>query len=112
MVRVRVIAVRILDAQTNFDYLGEMNATSAIKHLLFYLEVDDPVESFRRSRLMFGTNHILQLVIQSLARKVQQNIGQVLDGLNSCMPGSLKGLVLEPWALKLLSTSDARFTVA
>ena len=47
-----------------------------------------------------------------MTRQVQQNIGRVLDELNSCKSGSLKGLVLEPWVLKLLSISDVKFTVS
>ena len=63
-------ALTTLDAQGNFNYLGEMNGTSSIKHLLFYLEVDtDPTNLFRRGHLNFGTDYIKGLVTQRLSHQ-------------------------------------------
>ena len=108
-------AVNTLDAQTNYNNLGKTNNTSSITHLLFYLDVlvdeTDGKDSFGRSSLIVGTDHIKGLVIQRLSEQVEMNINNVMSDLHTCTAGSLKGMVLEPLALRLLCLTEEKFEV-
>lgn len=105
-------AIQTLDAQTNFDQLGSSDSTETIRHLLFYFDVHgDESNPFKDASLIFGSDFIKQLVTDQLCKQVQKNLNQVIDDLHSCTPNSLKGLVLEPLALKLLSDSTWNFRV-
>jgi hypothetical protein len=105
-------ALVTLDTQANFNNLGDMNNTPSIKHLLFYLDVQvDGMDPCGCGSLIFGTDYIKKLVLQSLSKYVEQSITAVMSELGSCATGSLKGLVLEPIALKLLCISEKNFEV-
>ena len=49
--------------------------------------------------------------MQKLSDQVQQELDHVMNDLRQCTPGSLKGLVLEPLALRLLSASNRLFSI-
>ena len=58
---------------------------------------------------MWGSEYILQLVIQKHLQNITAAINDVLNDLDITTPGSIKGLLLEPLALKLISMSTGEF---
>lgn len=92
------------------DALIHSTRTDSICHMLFYYDVHvTGNNAFRTASLKFGSDYIKDLVVDKLMQKVQLDLDQVMNELSGCTPASLKGLVLEPLALRLLSTSKRNF---
>ena len=106
-------AVNTLDAQVNFNQLGSSDSTDSIVHLLFYLDVVDGEKpnSFGKASLIIGSNYIKTLVLERLSVQVHNDLNKVMNDMRSCTVNSLKGMVLEPLALKLLGSSQWNFAV-
>ena len=105
-------ALDTLNSQGNFNQLNKTDSTDAMCHMLFYYDVHvNGNDAFRTASLKFGSDYIKDLVVGKLTQKVQLDLDQVMNELSGCTPASLKGLVLEPLALRLLSTSKWNFRV-
>ena len=101
-------AINKLVAEEHFEQIGTANETKEIRHSLLYFEVI-PKTDFRDAKLNWGTLYIKSLVGDKYVTQLERDLNNILDSLGKCVSGSLKGLLLEPLALKLLSNANGTF---
>jgi hypothetical protein len=98
-----------LDNKSIESAINEMDtssSSSAMMHKIFYYEVD---EGYRIAHLQWGSDYLKDLALEKFSCCISFKLADVLNDLGRCLPGSLKGMLLEPLALQLLSTCTEPF---
>jgi hypothetical protein len=101
-------AIDKLTDESHFKHIDTATATKEVRHSLLYYEVE-PESKFINAKLNWGSFYIKPLVGDKYAEKIESDMNNVIDTLRTCLPGSLKGLLLKPIALKLLSKANGSF---
>ena len=89
-----------------FDSLENDDRSFAMKHLIFYFEVEN---MYKDARLQWGSDYLRDKAMEKYSAAISHEITTILDDLDKCTPGGLKGMMLEPLALKLLCTCNLKF---
>jgi hypothetical protein len=98
-----------LDNKSIESAINEMDtssSSSAMMHKIFYYEVD---AGYTRAHLQWGSDYLKDLALAKFSCCISVKLADVLNDLGRCLPGSLKGMLLEPLALQLLSTCQEPF---
>jgi len=98
-----------VNIEAAFVEMEKSSASFTMKHKLFYYEVE---EGYQKAHLQWGSDYLKDKAMAKYSDCISVDLAGVLDELSGCMPGSLKGMLLEPLALKLLSTCNAPFQCA
>lgn len=95
-----------VNIQTAFVEMEKACNNFAMKHMIFYYEVE---EGYMNAHMQWGSDYLKGNAMAKYSDRISVDLAGVLDDLSGCTPGSLKGLLLEPMALKFLSTCDVPF---
>ena len=70
------VALNKFDEKTHFKYVRQENCSTDIRHMLMYFNV---TENYRNSELVWGSDHILQLVTAKFIDTNEYELDNVLD---------------------------------